>query len=349
MKTNKMTIKEKDIKLFLTRAGWASATRTPLAVDASFRNYQRLTKDGTTAILMLAPPKKEGTEPFIAIDKYLLASGFSVPAIKAMDTKTGLLILEDFGDKLLKTQMEESVDREFEYYSLAVELLVTLQQSKPPLELTVTGEKIHKLPTYDNDLLMKEAALFNEWYLTKGLGVEPAEHEQSFEKVWGQIFKHLDKPSVLTLRDYHAENIMVLLERKHLKKIGLLDFQDAIIGHRAYDMVSLLQDARRVVSPELEEKMIEHYLNLLDQKGFKINRSLFRQEYNILGAQRNAKIIGIFTRLWKRDKKNTYAKMTPHVWDMLERNLEHPNLKPLKTLLDKLVPTDQRQKPMKGQ
>ena len=343
-----MKIKEKDIKQFLEKAGWANLPRTLLAADASFRRYERLNKENSSAILMLAPPKKESTTPFIAIDKYLIGHGFSAPAIKAMDTEAGLLLLEDLGDKLLKKLMKENTDREVEYYTLATELLVTLQQKKPSQDLPLMGDKTHKLAFYDNDLLMSEADLFTNWYLEKGLGISDGALNEELSKTWESLFKKLDKPSVLTLRDYHAENIMILLDRKHIKKIGLLDFQDAVIGHRAYDLVSLLQDARRVVSPELEKATIDKFFGLMEQRGLPVNRDKFLEEYNILGAQRNAKIIGIFTRLWKRDKKKTYAKMIPHVWDMLERNLKHPTLKPLKNLLDEAVTKELRQQPLKG-
>jgi hypothetical protein len=342
-----MKIKEKDIKIFLERSGWSNAERIPLASDASFRRYIRIKKDNSSAILMLAPPKQEAAIPFVAIGKHLTAQGFSSPAIKAMDIDKGLLLLEDFGDKLLKNLMEESQDREAEYYSLAVELLVKLQQKNTPGTMPYMGNKIYTPPTYDQNLLMSEAGLFTEWYLEKGLGINTSEIDESWHEVWAGTFKKLSQPSVLTLRDYHSENIMILQERKHTKKMGLLDFQDAVVGHRAYDLVSLLQDARRSVSLELEEKMINNFLHSMNQKGIATDRILFMQEYNILGAQRNAKIIGIFTRLWKRDKKKSYTKMIPHVWSLLERNLAHPSLKPVKIWLDEHVDKELRQQPLK--
>lgn len=338
-----MSIKEKDIEQFLSKCGWGNATRVALSGDASFRSYERLDMAGKKAVLMLAPPQKENTIPFIAVAEHLVTNGYSAPEIIAHNIEIGLLLLEDFGDQLLNRVLKSQPEKTLQHYTQAIDLLVDIQKLSPPKTLAHS----HILPTYDKALLLKEVMLFAHWYLQEGLGTNSPDIAQSWASVWEPVFNGLSKPSVLTLRDYHAENIIILEDREHVNKIGLLDFQDAVIGHAAYDLVSLLEDARRDVTPAVEDKMMQYFIKAKQKQGGKIDIPTFIEEYNILGAQRNAKIIGIFTRLWKRDGKAQYLELIPHVWRMLERNLAHPSLSPIQQWLDATVPSEQRYKPLK--
>jgi aminoglycoside/choline kinase family phosphotransferase len=202
--------------------------------------------------------------------------------------------------------------REMPIYEAAIDLLGALHAYSPGT-----------LPPYDREVYQREAALFPEWYMPAvGLDV-PGGYAEAWDAALAPI---IDDRSVTVLRDYHAENIMLLGDGS----LGLLDFQDALAGHPAYDLVSLLQDARRDVSPVLEATMLERY------------GPLDRAAYALLGAQRNAKILGIFTRLWKRDGKPRYLHYQPRVWGYLERDLEHPALAPVKAWFDVAVPVDKR-------
>jgi hypothetical protein len=184
--------------------------------------------------------------------------------------------------------------------------------------------------------MVREVALFTEYYAPAlGIGVDEQGFFQAWRMVWGDILKIVEKNPVLVVRDYHADNLMVLPDRSDL---GLLDFQDALAGHPAYDLVSLLQDARRDVSPALEADMLDRYAAAAEVE----DPAAFRAQYEILGAQRNSKILGIFTRLWKRDGKPHYLPLQPRVWGYLERNLEHPALGPVRAWFDANVPVDKR-------
>ncbi len=182
----------------------------------------------------------------------------------------------------------------------------------------------------------REVGLFPDWYVPAlEIDIDEAAFLPAWRRVWGDVLRVVEENPVLVLRDYHADNLMVLPDRSEL---GLLDFQDALAGHAAYDLVSLLQDARRDVSPELEEAMIDFYC----ERANVADRPLFRAHYEVLGAQRNTKIIGIFTRLWKRDEKPFYPTMHPRIWIYLERNLAHPALAPVRAWFDANVPADYR-------
>jgi aminoglycoside/choline kinase family phosphotransferase len=242
-------------------------------------------------------------------------------------------------------------------YGVAVDLLVDLHSHQPPTRLPVTdGGADHPLPLYDKALLLREAALFGDYYYPAFASPQMGADEQAADvedvdrlnTIWAQLLDQSkicdpDDP-VLVLRDYHADNLMWLPSRDGFQKIGLLDFQDAVRGHRAYDLVSLLQDARRDVSPDLERRMIRHYLEGAKAAGQPIPEAAFIDDYTLLGAQRAIKIIGIFTRLWKRDGKDRYLQHLPRMWGLLERNLEHPALCDLKAQLDRMIPAHQRQR-----
>lgn len=309
---------------FLAANGWGDAEILPLAGDASFRRYFRVVDGTRRAVLMDAPPPQEDPRPFLAVANWLTDHGFGAPAIYASDDDRGLVLLEDFGDN----RMREAIDRDPAategLYQNAVDVLIALR-----------GCPAGDWRPYDRAELHREAALLVEWYCPAlGLDVDLA----GYTAAWDAVFDHaiFDRP-VTVLRDYHVENLMLVGDPHRL---GLLDFQDALAGHPAYDLVSLLQDARRDVAPELENAMIERYCNVTSEG------EAFMRAYHVLGAQRNAKIIGIFTRLWKRDGKPRYLGLCPRVWTYLERDLAQPALAPVAAWFDANIPASLRGDPL---
>ncbi|MFN3457213.1 MAG: aminoglycoside phosphotransferase family protein [Novosphingobium sp.] len=310
------------VEAFLNKAGWIGATIEPLAGDASFRRYFRIRRSSGNAMLMHAPPPNEDPEPFLRAAKWLDANGLRAPHVLAEDSEQGFVLLEDFGEVRMREYLDAWPQDEEEVYRYAIDAL--LQLRKLPAG-PFTG---YTLAEYQ-----REARLFIEWYVpTQSLYVDG----RGWTAAWEEVMSHLlprQRPGVTVLRDYHAENIMLL---NGLDRQGLLDFQDALNGHPAYDLVSLLQDARRDVSPELEARMLEYYLQ---QTG---EGEEFLADYARLGAQRNAKIVGIFVRLWKRDGKPRYLDYIPRVWALLERDLAHPALGPVAAWFDANIPAELR-------
>ncbi|MFW2830202.1 aminoglycoside phosphotransferase family protein [Sphingomonas sp. ID0503] len=301
---------------FLAANGWGDGTILPLAGDASFRRYFRVAAPGRTAVLMDAPPEHEDSRPFLAVAAHLRSTGFAAPQVFATDLDAGLILLEDFGDDRVAEAVALDPSREAKIYGDAVDLLLRLHSVPPPADL----------PPYDRAVYQREAGLFTEWY---GPAVDLPVDVEAYVSAWNTVLAQVTERSVLVLRDYHAENIML----REGQDLALLDFQDALTGHPAYDLVSLLQDARRDVSAATEASMLARYRS---------SRPLDDAAYAILGAQRNAKILGIFTRLWKRDGKPRYLSLQPRVWRYLERDLAHPALAPVKAWFDRNVPVEKR-------
>lgn len=304
---------------FLAAAGWGEAAIEPLAGDASFRRYFRLRRaNGKTAMLMDAPPPHEDPQPFLRAAKWLDANGLRAPHILAEDAARGLVLLEDFGDVRMREYVDQWPDDERAVYRAAIDTLVDLHRLPPGPFLD------YSLSEYQ-----RETRIFLEWYCTaQSLIVDAAGFAKAWEEVLSQLLPR-QRPGVCVLRDYHAENIMLL---GSTERQGLLDFQDALNGHPAYDLVSLLQDARRDVSPELEAEIYDYYV---EQAGAGVD---FLADYSALGAQRNTKVIGIFVRLWKRDGKPKYLSYIPRVWALLERDLCHPALEPVAKWFDANIP-----------
>lgn len=307
---------------FAQGAGWGDAAIAPLPGDASFRRYFRLRRaDGSTAMLMHAPPPHEDPAPFLHVAHWLNDNGMRAPAILAEDAAAGWVLTEDFGDDRMRDWLDAHPQDERAAYEAAVDALVDL----------------HRLPggpfaPYDMATYLREAALFTEWYCpAAGLEVDAEGFEAAWREALGPMLER-QGPGVTVLRDYHAENIMLLGGQAGAPQ-GLIDFQDALVGHPAYDLVSLLQDARRDVSEELEAAMLARYRSTMD-----ITDDVFAADYALLGAQRNAKIVGIFTRLNVRDGKPRYLALIPRVWAALERDLAHPALAPVARWFDANIP-----------
>ena len=297
---------------FLAGAGWGDAEIVPLAGDASFRRYFRAVAPGRSAVLMDAPPAHEDSGPFLTVAEHLRQLGFSAPRVLARDLDQGLILLEDFGDARMAEVIAADRARERPIYAAAIDLLRDLHR-----------HPAGPLPPYDLTTYQREAALLPEWYMPL-VGRQPG---PGFAEAWAEALAPIaENRAVTVLRDYHAENIMLLDQGG----LGLLDFQDALAGHPAYDLVSLLQDARRDVPEAIEAAMLARY------------GPIDRAAYALLGAQRNAKIVGIFARLWQRDGKPRYMAYQPRVWAYLERDLAHPSLAPVKAWFDVNLPADAR-------
>jgi aminoglycoside/choline kinase family phosphotransferase len=310
---------------FLADHGWDGAEIRPLAGDASFRRYFRVHRGAETAVLMDAPPEHEDLGPFLAVAGHLIDRGFAPPKPIAVDRRRGLLLLEDLGDDRLAPLLEREPGRERVTYEAAVDILARLSAERAPAGLA----------PYDDEAMTREVLLFTDWYAPAvGLDLDSDSFLAAWRDAWADALRVADEKPVMVLRDYHADNLMVQPDGS----LGLLDFQDALAGHAAYDLVSLLQDARRDVSPELETAMLERYHDVAGVA----DRERFRAHYEVLGAQRNVKILGIFTRLWKRDGKPFYPTMHPRIWSYVHRNLAHPALAPVRAWFDAHVPAEYR-------
>lgn len=323
---------------FLQRAGWGDAVRSKLAGDASFRKYERLNRSGEPAVLMDAPPPQEDIRPFTRIARHLDSLGYSAPRILAEDAEHGFLLLEDLGDDLFARLLKSGGDERM-LYEATIDFLLDLHRHPAPADLA----------PYDEDRLIEEAELFIDWYLPALTGRDtPANLRQAFRFLWGILAPEVGMDAaperrVLVLRDFHAENLIWLPKRSGPARLGLLDFQDAVAGHPAYDLVSLLEDARRDVDPDFAEAMLQRYI-----AGSGADDADFRRMYAILGAQRNIRILGIFTRLWKRDGKQQYQAFMPRMWGLVERDLAHPALTDLRGWFDAMVPRELRRQPLPG-
>ncbi len=342
-----MNARSEQQRRFLKAEGWGSASRRPLAGDASFRRYQRLQLKNASAVLMDAPPPQEDVRPFWALANYLGKNGCSVPRVLAGQIDEGFLLLEDLGDQTFNRTFAADPASETTLYEAAVDLLVDLQQLPPPTKLRFGDGQKYEVAAYHEGPLFEELFLFVNWYLPLLLKRQDAAWRPDLEVLWRPHFEALAAASeVLVLRDYHADNLIWLADRKATARVGVLDFQDALIGHPAYDLVSLLQDARRDLSPGLEAAMKERYLAATSARGKTLDPETFERHYQLLGAQRSSKIIGIFTRLWQRDAKPQYLQLIPRVWGHLERNVAHPALAPYREWLDQLVPGQMRRAPV---
>jgi aminoglycoside/choline kinase family phosphotransferase len=316
--------REQIISQFLQDNGYSNYKRIKIPGDASFRHYERLEHpEHGTFILMDAPPATEDVKPFLKVDNILQKLKLSAPKIFAMDVTNGLLVLEDFGQARFANIFNEMPSLQPKLYRQALDVLAAIRNRG--------GD--YDLPDYSIDVLIKESMLFAEWYLPLFKDIKGKELERiklKFRNVLADALLKLDNTKkVLVLRDYHSENLMHLPAREGEQRVGLLDFQDALIGHPAYDIVSLLDDARRDVPRDLMQELMGYYFDLFPG----IDREKFNEDYAILGAQRNLKIIGIFSRLKMRDGKEHYLSLIPRVQAYLMGNLQHPSLLNLKNFL----------------
>lgn len=326
---------------------WASALRVPMQGDASTRAYERLLlPSGKTAVLMISPPRPDGPvlragksysalahlaediTAFVAIDKGLRSAGLSAPEILALDRKRGVAVLEDFG-------AEGVVDEAgpiFERYAEAVAVLAHLHGTQAPDELPVEDDVIYKIPPYDLEALSIEVELLLDWYAPHVAHTTlSAGTKATFLSLWRDALHDIvNALPTWSLRDYHSPNLMWLPQRGHFARIGLIDFQDCVLGHPAYDVVSLLQDARTTVPDATELRLLGLYTQLRQAGGERFDMTSFASAYAVLGAQRATKILGIFARLDKRDHKPGYLAHLPRIEKYLAKDLAHPLLSELR-------------------
>ena len=326
-----MSERARQRRAFAARTGWGDAAQTALAGDASARRYERLSRDDGSAVLMDDPPPGHCVSAFVRIADLLRSMGYSAPKILGVDETLGFALLEDLGDDsfsaLLAGPDASSLERTL--YEAATDLLIDLRR-RPVLS---------DLPRYDAAWMLRDAALFLETAI--GDVVESAMAAE-FEAAWrGPLDEAIRGPAVLCLRDFHAGNLMWLPARgdggcdaSGVGRVGLLDFQDARLGPAAYDLVSLLQDARRELGDGLEQAMLVRYLRAFPDP----DEDEFRTAYAVLGAQRAVRIMGVFHRLAQRDSKPSYLNYLPRVWRHLDSNLVHPSLAPVRAWFERWVP-----------
>jgi N-acetylmuramate 1-kinase len=359
------------IESFLKRAGWGDAERLAIGGDASTRRYFRLWKDGTPALLMDQPQGAEAPVApanatpeerralgynavarlaggdcarFIAAANYLRTLGLSAPEIYADDAAAGLVLLEDLGADLFTDSLGKGAD-EKTLYAGAAEVLARLHLEKAPAVLP--PDKV--LHPYDETALLAETDLLTEWFFPVALKRKAGAAEASeFRGLWQEALKPFNRGAVFVHRDYHAQNLMWLPGRTGAARVGLIDFQDAVAGSPAYDLISLTEDARRDVSPELGEATLLHYLHTMHAEGASVDATAFAYASAVFAAQRNTKIAGIFARLYRRDGKPRYLSLLPRVWSYLTKDLNHPALSCLKSWYDRAIPFEARGVPDTG-
>jgi aminoglycoside/choline kinase family phosphotransferase len=311
---------------FRARCGLDRWNETLLAGDASFRKYWRLTDGTRSLVVMDAPPPHEDVRPFVRIGRHLAGFGLSTPAILEVEADDGFLLLEDLGDDtyarvLSRRLAPASGGDEASLYALAADVLATLHQAGDAALMT-------DLPRYLGQRMVKMATRLASWYLPMALGRPVREDErQAYRDAWSAVLPALEsEPRTLVLRDYHIDNLMWLPDRPGVKACGLLDFQDAEIGCTAYDLVSLVEDARRDIDEKLRAATIQHYR----QRMSGAVRGDFDAALAICAAQRHSRVIGTFARLKLRDGKGHYLRHLPRLWRLYDRALAHPALSPVR-------------------
>ena len=353
------------IEAFLRDTGWSDAHVLYLQGDASTRRYARLVRNGDSAILMDAPRQPDGppirdgkpysrianlaedVRPYVAVAGELQKVGLSAPGIKAQDLDRGLLLTEDLGDEVFGASVLKGANQS-DLWKPAVDVLVRMRRHPVPATMPLADGSAHRLPPMDRAALQIEVELLIDWYwpAIKGSPV-PADSRADYLARWNALFDQLlALPTGWILRDFHSPNLMWLPQRTGLQRVGVLDFQDALEGNPAYDLVSLLQDARIDVPVEIEQELFQHYCTTAAATDPTFDEPSFRFAYSVLGAQRNTKILGIFTRLAHRDGKTQYLRHIPRIWGYLERDLEHATLQPLKAWYDSHFPQQGRTPPI---
>ena len=340
------------IRDFLDGAGWQGAHRAYLSGDASARTYETVQRAGSApAILMNAPPLVLGppvrggkayaeiahtarsVAAFVAIDHLLHAQGFCVPEIFAGDLDHGFLLIENLGSEAFLDQNGAPVE---ERYEAAAALLADLHGRPWPREAEVAAGTKHAIPPFDRAAIMIEVDLLLDWYMPAIAGRQPTDRERAgFAEVWNAALDRLaDTEQSLLLRDYHSPNIIWRQEKSGNDRLGLIDFQDALIGPSAYDVASLAMDARVTVPPTIEKRTVEAYVRARQSAGG-FDKDAFDEAYAVMAAQRNSKILGLFVRLDRRDGKPAYLKHLPRIRDYLRRAFAHPALAELREFYDR--------------
>jgi hypothetical protein len=333
--------RQKEIAEFLAACGKDGGRKVRISGDASHRRYQRIFHESGTYMLMDSPVDKERVEPFIAVDALLRDRGFSAPEIVHADAEKGLLLLEDFGNTLFSKffhgaaiENVEIVQRQL--YNEALNILIAF--GRQGLEGSFAADDV---PHYSEEILEREVAAFAEWFLPEILsGSRLKEAQQSWKLLWRFLISSADlTPQVFVHRDFHVDNLCWLEEREGLRRVGLLDFQDGLRGRLAYDLVSLLEDARRDVPRTLQATLKAEFINTLE-----LNEKQFNADYALYGAQRNAKILGYFVRLHRRDGKPRYLAMIDRVWAYFMQDIQHEALEDVQRWVQTYFDSDARKR-----
>lgn len=335
------------VRAFLDEAAWGGARRMPLVGDASGRAYERLARDDATAILMNAPERPEGPpvhdgrsydavarrarsiHPFVAIAGALRQAGIHAPAVQACDLAAGVALLEDLGSEPVTDAAGRPL---MERYETAVDLLAFMHERDWPEAVPLAGHAPYRLPPYDREALLVEVSLFADWHAA-GDTASPftPEERAGFLQTWSEVLAPLDSgPRTWVLRDFHSVNLLWLPREQGLWRLGVLDFQDAVMGHAAYDLASLAQDARADINAEQEAHLKRRYLKARLETFPGLDIEGFEAAYAVLATQRATKILGAFSRLAVSAGKTGYLRHVPHVRALLRRNLAHPVLSPLR-------------------
>jgi tRNA threonylcarbamoyl adenosine modification protein YjeE len=342
---------------FVDSTPYAEAAAEYLQGDASARSYARLVLPDRSAILMNSPRQADGppirdgkpysalvhlaedVTPFVAVGGELRRRGLAAPAIYAFDLVQGFLLIEDLGDRVFGAEIARGTDMDALYAAAVDVLLAIVNEPTPPL-LPVESHAPYRLPHYDTDAMLTEVLLLTDWFWPALHGrPTPEEVRQAYVERWQPLLNQAAvADNTLILRDYHSPNLMWLPERAQLQQVGILDFQDALLGPAAYDLVSLLQDARLDVPEALEARQLARYCAARSASDPDFSSDQFSVLYATLGAQRNSKILGIFARLAKRDGKRGYLAHIPRVARYLERNLAHPALASLRAWYTRELP-----------
>ncbi|MBR0824759.1 tRNA (adenosine(37)-N6)-threonylcarbamoyltransferase complex ATPase subunit type 1 TsaE [Bradyrhizobium manausense] len=333
----------KALREFLDAAGYMEATRRRMAGDASTRSYARLIRDDEIVILMNSPQRPDGAaiyngksysaavhlaenvKPFVAIDEGLRAQGISAPVIHRSDLDHGFLITEDFGSEGV---IEGDPPRPIaERYEAATDLLAALHGKTLPETLPLAGTTDHAIPVFDTDALLIEIGLMPEWYLPDRGAELSDEKRAEFFAMWRELLQRpIAAPKTWVLRDYHSPNLIWLEGRAGIARVGVIDFQDTVLGPKSYDVVSLLQDARIDVPESLELTLLSRYIKARRTDDASFDAAGFAELYAIMSAQRNTRLLGTFARLNRRDGKPHYLRHQPRIWTYLNRSLAHPSL-----------------------
>lgn len=345
----------KALRDLLRKEGWADAKRNFLQGDASTRAYERLEKEsGQRAILMISPPRSDGppirfgksysaiarlaenVTPFVALSQALRGLGLSAPEVYAQDLGAGLLIIEDLGGEGVVGENGPIVER----YLEAAGALAYLHAQRLPDMLTIQGVGNYHIPPYDLDALLIEVELLLDWYVAHAKAAIASGPRAIFINLWRHaLIDVASGPPTWTLRDYHSPNLLWLRQREGIARIGIIDFQDCVLGHPAYDMASLGQDARAAVPDDLELKLLAHYAKLRREADASFDMAAFAKAYSILAAQRATKILGIFARLDQRDGKPQYLAHLPRVEAYLRKSLRHPALADIRAWYEANLPS----------
>jgi hypothetical protein len=343
------------IRAFLDESGFGEAHRLRMQGDASTRIFERLTLDDRSFVLMNAPRRPDGPPvrdgkpysaiahlaedvvPYIAVAAGVRELGLSAPAILHADLDQGLIVMDDFGnERIVDGDPPAPIE---ERYAVAVDLLAALHRRELPDTLPVTSELVYRLPAYDMEAFLIEAELLLDWYLIAAGAPAATAARAAFVRLWREaLLPAIAAPPTWVLRDYHSPNLLWLAQRDEIARIGLLDFQDALIGPAAYDVASLLQDARVDIPEAMEMALLGRYVRSRLDDDREFDTAGFTRVYATLAAQRATKILGIFARLHRRDGKPQYLHHMPRLWGYLQRSLAHPALTALKVWYATNVP-----------